>query len=64
LAIRFRGKQKYRLSRRLIGEGTMPVLLDIVALFGMQKQPLITSAAFGAPAAWHVSLSVGGQLSF
>ena len=56
------GKQKYRLSGSLIREGSMPVVLHIVALFGMQKEPLIAFATLGAPATWHVSLSVGRQL--
>lgn len=61
LTIGFGGKQKYWLSRRRIRKGTMPVLLHIVTLFGMQEEALITSTALGAIAAWHISLSVWQQ---
>ena len=65
MPVRLGGKQKYRLSRRLIREGTVPKYrLHIVALFGMQEEALTTSATLSAPATWNISLSVWRHPSF
>ena len=61
LTVPLGGEQKYRIPRHLIPDNVMPVRLNFVALFRMEKKTLIASTALSAPVAGHVSLSVYGQ---
>ena len=58
LAVRLGGEQENRIPRRAIGHHAMPVRLDFVAPFRVEKKALITFAALGAAVAGHVRLSV------
>jgi len=61
LTVPLGGEQKHRIPRRLIADNVMPVRLDFVALFRMEKKTLIATTTLSAPVAGHVSLSVWGQ---
>ena len=58
VTVRIGGKQEYRVFRPRICQNLMAIRLDIVALFRVKKETLITFATLGARVTGHVSLTV------
>jgi hypothetical protein len=58
LAVRLGGEQEHRIPRCLIPHNAMPIRIHLVALFRVEKETLIASAALRAPITGNVSLFV------